>query len=197
MNRRHTGTAIGVCLLTLSLTIPALADMEEPEHCSVFLDRSVDDPDTKPVETEPVDVGCFETLSEALVAGSGGTLQPAPGVSVRTMTNRSLREDARHSTMDVEDPEKTFLIGIEHDLLSYGGGTRSYYFDRACNDNPIEVNVGNTWDDRFESGRAFSGCGSNKKYAGQDQNGDVHLCTPNCGNYDDLRNRVSSLRWKE
>jgi len=147
-------------------------------------------------ETEPVDVGCFETLGEALTAGSMRSLQPASGASP-DVPDRSPRETLRYEIADAEDLEKTFLIGIEYDAVSYSGSTRSYYFDRACNGNPIEVNVGDTWDDRFESGKAFSGCTSNKKFAGQDQNGDVHLCTPNCGNYDDLRNRVSSLRWKE
>ncbi|MEX2274566.1 MAG: hypothetical protein WEA10_03230 [Actinomycetota bacterium] len=196
MNRRRTSTAIGVGLLTMFLAIPAVAEQEAPEHCAVFLDRSVDDADTKPVETAPIDIGCFDTLSEALVAGSAGTLHPTPFVSLRTLTDRSLDEGGG-STMDVEDPEKTFLIGIEYDLITFDGGTRSYYFDRACNANPIEVNVGDTWDDRFESGKGFAGCGSNKKFAGQNQNGDVHLCTPSCGSYNDLRNRVSSLRWKE
>lgn len=195
MSMRGTGFATAVLLIAaLASSGPATAEEQpEPEHCAVYLDRSGDDPATNPIETDPVDLGCYETLTEAVSIGTNGAVAPiSGGVSSRTSFRAAMRQ-----LMTEEDPEKRFLIGIEWNHINFDGGSRSYYFDRACNSNPIEVNIGDTWNDQFESGKGFAGCGSNKKFKHANQSGDVLLCTPNCSNYGDLRNEVSSLRWKE
>jgi hypothetical protein len=195
MGKRRTGFATATLIAVAMIwAVPATAEEQaELEHCATYLDRTIDDPQTKPVETEEVDLGCFDSLTEAVAVGTDGATEPvSSGIGPRT----SFRQTDRQA-MTEEDPEKRFLIGIEWNLINFDGGSRSYYFDRACNSNPIEVNVGDTWNDKFESGKGFSGCGANKKFEHVNQGGDVLLCTPNCSNYGDLRNRVSSLRWKE
>ncbi|MEX0754060.1 MAG: hypothetical protein WD206_05095 [Actinomycetota bacterium] len=197
MSKRRTGVATAALLaVAVMWTVPATADDEPTEteqHCAVMLDRSIDDPQTNPVETESVDLGCFDTLTQAVSVGTNGAVAPVSGHIVKRVSFR----EAMRQLMTEEDPEKTFLIGIEWTLVNHDGGSRSYYFDRACNSNPIEVNIGATWNDKFESGKGFSGCGNNRKFEHVNQQGDVKICSPNCSSYHALNNNVSSLRWKE
>jgi hypothetical protein len=81
---------------------------------------------------------------------------------------------------------------------SFGGQSQDYFAPSTCSATNIwEVNyVGDTWNDRFSSGKGFGGCNHNKKFAAADFGGDVLTCTPNCNDYGSLSNQVSSLRWR-
>ncbi|MEX2440391.1 MAG: hypothetical protein WD739_11035 [Actinomycetota bacterium] len=165
----------------------AAEETADRQHCAVYLDRSVDDGQTKPIETEESSIGCFDTLSEAIDAGEA-------------MAPPQTSQQARLGSMKMsrlDDPERGSVhVGTEWNQIQYGGDSKSYFFNRNCNDTPIEVNVGAQWNDRFESGKGFGTCNANKKFRHDNQQGDVELCTPNCWTYGSLNNDVSSLRWK-
>jgi hypothetical protein len=56
--------------------------------------------------------------------------------------------------------------------------------------------VGDAWNDRLSSGRAFGGCDTNKKFVGSNFTGTSLTCKPDCSSYGVVTNLVSSLRWR-
>jgi hypothetical protein len=136
-------------------------------------------------------VGCFDTLSEAIEAGSGGAIQLPRSTTPGSVTDRMISESTVARVGD------DTLIGTEWNTTSYGGASNSYMAPDACAGVTYEVSyVGDTWNDRFESGKGFGGCDTNKKFVHSGFGGDVVTCSPNCTDYGALRNEVSSLRWK-
>ena len=136
-------------------------------------------------------IGCFDTFSEAIEAGSGGSTKLA------RLTQPADLTDAMITDATVARVGDDTLIGTEWNASGFGGTSTSYMAPNACAGTVYEVAyVGDTWNDRFESGKGFGGCDTNKKFVHSDFGGDVLTCTPNCTYYGPLANEVSSLRWK-
>jgi hypothetical protein len=184
--------AICGALLTLeAVPVTAGATSSTERHCVVRLV-----PESRPrphVISASLDrVGCFDTLSEAIEAGSGGAIRLPRSTTPGQLTDELIRT----STMARIGGGDT-LIGTEFNLANYGGSSKSYMAPDACAGNTWEVDyVGDTWNDEFESGRGFGGCDTNKKFGHENFDGTVLTCSPSCGDYGALRNQVSSLRWK-
>jgi hypothetical protein len=170
--------------------VPANAE-EQLDNCVVRLVPISDDPDPGPVETEPVDLGCYATFEEAVEVGTGGGTQLDKGTTPSSLTQAAL-------TSSTEPDLGDLLIGTEYTETDYASTSRSYFAPLTCSlGTSWEVSyVGNTFNDDFESGRGFGGCDTNKKFKASNFGGDVLTCTPSCTNYGALKNEVSSLRWK-
>jgi hypothetical protein len=136
-------------------------------------------------------VGCFVTLSAAIEAGSGGTIRLARSTQPVDLTDTMISETTVARVGD------DTLIGTEWNTTAFGGVSNSYMAPDSCAGTTYAVAyVGDAWNDRFESGKGFGGCDTNRKFVHADFLGDVLTCTPNCGDYGSLRNEVSSLKWK-
>lgn len=144
------------------------------------------------VEARLVRLGCFETFTEAIEAGSGGTIQLTADVSPRTLSQSDLGE-VTPLAFDV-------LIGTEYVDATYstGSGSKSYFASETCSSTTTwEVPyVGDAWNDTFSSGKGFGGCDRNKKFEASNFGGTVLTCTPNCSFYGTMNDEVSSLRWR-
>jgi hypothetical protein len=181
MRRLRILLATGVVLATMLM--PAYAD--DGEHCAYRLMPLTRSGTTTDAELELV--GCYATYAEALEEGSGGTLRVGSGTTPTTLSVPV----ASAGASDV-------LIGTEWEELGFSQSSNSYFASATCSaQNTWQVsNVGATWNDRFESGKAFGGCDTNKKFEHADFGGAVRTCTPNCADYAALANEVSSLRWR-
>lgn len=162
------------------------AEAEVGEHCSY---RLVPISSEGVVTSAELDlIGCYGTYAEALEEGSGGTLDVAQSVTPLTLS------EAPSPATTAPD----VLIGTEWDGSNFLQASNSYFASETCSaQNTWQVSwVGATWNDRFQSGKGFGGCDSNKKFEHVDFGGAVRTCTPNCADYATLANEVSSLRWK-
>ena len=182
---RRLGIPLVVGFVVASLMSPVQADVGE--HCSFRLVSTSRAGTTTDAELELV--GCYDTYEEALEEGSGGALQVPRSVTPSSLT--SVNQTHTAGASDV-------LIGTEWDELSFAQSSTSYFAAETCSaQNTWQVSsVGATWNDRFESGKGFGGCDTNKKFEHVDFGGAVRTCTPNCADYMALGNEVSSLRWK-
>jgi hypothetical protein len=140
------------------------------------------------ISTEAELIGCFDTLHDALAAGSNGQIR----VDVASPADLTDEMVAPHAL------DSNVLIGSEFNQTSYGGTSNDYFAPTACAGTDVwETNyVGDAWNDVFSSGKGFGGCDHNKKFEAADFGGAVLTCTPNCMDYGTLRNEVSSLRWR-
>lgn len=183
MNR--FGRALVLAAALASIAQPAAADVGE--HCAFRL---------VPLETAGVVtnasldlVGCFGTYQQALEAGIGEGIQVAAEVTPQTLTDASLPPLAVLTSV---------LIGTEYDGTGFTGGSTSYFAVTTCTAVTTwqVANVGPEWNDRFQSGKGFGGCDTNKKFQHENFGGSVRTCTPNCSDYGALSNQVTSLRWR-
>jgi hypothetical protein len=182
------GVASIVAVIVTASASPAMAGAE---HCAVRLTPTSIDPSGVIVATE-VDLGCYPSYSDALAAGSSGAIQVPDSITPSSLTDATLAADTdAAAAVDV-------LIGTEFDANNYGGASKSYFASATCSMGVTwEVaDVGSTWDNRFQSGKGFGGCDTNKKFQNVNFGGNVLTCTPNCADYGTLSNQVSSLRWK-
>jgi hypothetical protein len=134
-------------------------------------------------------IGCYPTYDMALEAGTGTELDVSGDVSPGSLTEGTAAQIGTTSSV---------LIGTEYDGFGFGGDSRSYFASATCSSGVVwsVANVGATWNDRFQSGKGFGGCDTNKKFQHEDFTGDVKTCTPNCSDYGALANEVTSLRWR-
>jgi len=134
-------------------------------------------------------VGCFSTYQQALEAGAGHSTDVARGTTPQTLTDEPLRSPTVAGSV---------LIGTEYDGSNFAGGSNSYFAPTTCTSSTTwqVANVGAAWNDRFQSGKGFGGCDTNRKFEHQNFGGAVRLCTPNCSDYGTLANEVTSLRWR-
>jgi hypothetical protein len=187
--RRAFVVVVSLTLASLSLVLPSSA--EQGDNCVTLLVPIDEDQQPGPIEAETVDLGCYATYTEAVDVGTaGGTSLPA-GASPASLTQGTLAVTT--------DPDATnVLIGTEYTETNFALSSRSYFAPSTCSGGVIwEVDyVGDNWNDDFESGKGFGGCDANKKFRWANFGGDVLTCTPTCTNYGDLRNEVSSLRWR-
>ena len=179
------------CLMAIvaSWALPARAG--QAQNCAMVLEPVGPGSEPGAVEVVPVTLGCFATYAEALAAGSGGAIQVAAGTTPASLTQHVL--DVSSDTL-----ASNVLIGTEYDDLNFASSSISYFGTATCSSTVSwQVSyVGDTWNDRFESGKGFGGCDTNKKFLDSNFGGSVLTCTPNCGGYGSLRNAVSSLKWK-
>ena len=133
-------------------------------------------------------VGCYPSYEEALEVGLGGSVDIAEGITPMTLTDEMAAAEATSSV----------VIGTEFDLKNFLGESTSYTAPTTCSSSTTYQvgNVGAFWNDRFQSGRGFGGCDTNRKFQHENFGGAVRLCTPNCGDYGTLGNQVTSLRWR-
>jgi hypothetical protein len=138
-------------------------------------------------ELEPI--GCFATYDQALEAGSGTTVDVSA-----TMTPEALTEQQA----SLVSTASLVLIGTEFNGFDFGGDSQSYFAPSTCSSGVTwgVGNVGAEWNDRFQSGKGFGGCDTNKKFQHENFAGNVRTCTPNCVDYGALANQVTSLRWR-
>jgi hypothetical protein len=160
--RRIVG--VGVVALTVAIgSAPTPALGLQQDNCAFRLvpTGAIDADGAR--RAQPVLLGCFATIAEALTA----------------------------------DPLASVLIGTEYDGTGYTGASNSYFAAVTCSATVSWAvsYVGDTWNDRFASGKGFGGCDHNKKYFDANFGGTVLTCTPNCSNYGSLVNEVSSLKW--
>lgn len=168
----------------MSMT-PARAEVSE--HCAI---RLVPLELTGVVTNARLElIGCFATFDQALKAGTGTTLD--------------ISADLVPSALEAElaaDISTTFsvLIGTEYDSFTFEGDSQSYFAPSTCSSGVVwsVANVGPTWNDKFQSGKGFGGCDTNKKFEHENFAGAVKTCTPNCADYGTLANEVTSLRWR-
>jgi hypothetical protein len=188
-----TVRVLAICgALLLLACVPGIAGARAAagRHCVFRLDP-VSRPRPHVISARLEKVGCFDTLSAAVEAGSGGSTR-LPDSTVPSELNDALISESTTSRISGDT-----LIGTEWTGSGYSQGSRDYMADNACQGVTWEVAyVGDNWNDDFESGKGFGGCDTNKKFGHVDFGGTVVTCSPNCGDYGILRNQVSSLRWK-
>jgi hypothetical protein len=180
----------GSSLLGFSDVQPASA--AAATNCAFFLMPVGQGSEPGAIETVPVALGCYATYSQALAAGSGGSL------SVPTTTTPASLTDATLASTSTDSVTTNILIGTEWTNISFAGSSNSYFASSTCTSSTTWQThyVGDAWNDLFESGKGFGGCDKNKKFQDADYLGTVVTCTPNCSDYGVLRAEVSSLRWR-
>lgn len=174
-----------VVVLLVGVLSPARA--EEAQHCVARLVPLEPVAGSTLADLEPI--GCFDSYDLALEAGTGTTVDVAADVSPQTLTAEVAASIGTTSSV---------LIGTEFDGSDFAGGSESYFASSTCSSGVVwsVPNVGAEWNDRFQSGKGFGGCDTNRKFEHANFAGDVKTCTPNCQGYGALANRVSSLRWR-
>jgi hypothetical protein len=179
---------LGLFVVGALLAVAAPAGALEGSHCAARLEPSGPGGEAATV----VELGCFATYAEALVAGSAGSVHVPEGTAPSSLTDAVL-------AASTEPLATSVLIGTEFDETLYLSSSKSYFASATCSASVTwEVSyVGDTWNDRFESGKGFGGCDHNRKFAASGFGGSSLVCTPNCTSYGTLNNEVSSLRWKD
>jgi hypothetical protein len=179
----------GALLLSFTVAGGPVAQAESSgSNCAYRLDPVSYDAATHTVSADLVLIGCYDTFSAALAAGSGGAIQ------VSSTTTPGQLSDAMVSTSATAAPT---LIGTEWTSVNFSGVSSSYFAPDSCAGTVYAVSyVGDAWNDDFASGKGFGGCDTNKKFQHANFGGDVLTCTPNCSDYGALRNEVSSLKWR-
>jgi hypothetical protein len=182
---RGTARLLPVVVLLLGVLSPARAD--EAQHCVARLVPM--EPIAGPTLAELEPVGCFTSFDEALEAGAGTTIDVSADVSPQTLSDQTAAALSTASSV---------LIGTEYDGFLFLGNSQSYFAPSTCSAGVIWSvgNVGAEWNDRFQSGKGFGGCDTNKKFQHENFGGNVKTCTPNCSDYGSLANQVTSLRWR-
>jgi hypothetical protein len=134
-------------------------------------------------------VGCFATYEAALEAGIGRGADVGAAVTPESLTDEALESPTITASV---------LIGTEYDGSGFAGSSNSYFASSTCTSSTTwqVANVGAAWNDRFQSGKGFGGCDTNKKFQHENFGGTVRTCTPNCSDYGTLSNQVTSLRWR-
>jgi hypothetical protein len=182
---RNTFKVIIAVAVVAGAAIPAEA--AGGTHCATMLVPLEPIGGVTQAAVEPI--GCFATYDQALEAGTGTTLDVSADLTPTTLTAEAAAEISTASSV---------LIGTEYNLFNFLGDSNSYFAASTCSAGVVwEVsNVGATWNDKFQSGKGFGGCDTNKKFEHQNFGGAVKTCTPNCGDYGSLANKVTSLRWR-
>ena len=140
-------------------------------------------------DASPSLVGCFDTYEQALEAGTGQAIDAGARITPETLTDEVLPSPSLITSV---------LIGTEYDGSGFAGASNSYFASTTCTSTTTwqVANVGAEWNDRFQSGKGFGGCDTNRKYQHENFGGTVRTCTPNCSDYGTLSNQVTSLRWR-
>ncbi len=179
----------GALLLVAMTPVSAGARSGAGRHCAYIVEPVTR---SKPhvVSARLVRVGCFESLSGSIEAGTGGAVRLPAQTDPSDLTDGLIAASTLSRVGNV-------VIGTEWNGDGFSGTSRDFMAPDTCAGTTYEVAyVGDTWNDKFESGKGFGGCDTNRKFVHSDFGGDVLTCTPNCGDYGALSNQVSSLKWK-
>lgn len=177
---------IVMAALSLGVVTPAVAE-DAAVHCASMLVPLEPLAGSTVAKLEPI--GCFASYDLALEVGTGTLVDVPSDVSPATLSQEAAAMLVTTSSV---------LIGTEFDAYGFGGGSESYFAPSTCSSSVSwsVSNVGAEWNDRFQSGKGFGGCDTNRKFEHADFSGDVRICTPNCMDYSALANEVTSLRWR-
>lgn len=190
----RTVRVLAICgTMVLLACVPGTAGARPAagRHCAVRLEPA-SYPKPNVILARAVRVGCYDTLSEAVEAGSGGVIRLPRETTPEELTDELIAR----STVTARIGGGDTPIGTEWSSISYSGGSRTYVAPDACAGNVWELGDIGVWNNEFESGKGLGGCDTNKRFSQVNFGGAVVTCTPNCPDYVDLRNDVSSLRWK-
>lgn len=192
--RRRTAFVLALVLTAIPAQAVAGAGVGAPGgHCVYRLVPIGPGVEPGAVEAAIQEEGCYATLEDALSVGTGLDVDLADGVTVASLTQETLDASVGDGLVAAAD----VLLGTEYNEGNYFGASASYYASSGCANTTWEVSyVGNSWNDLFESGKGFGTCDRNRKFEHSDFGGRSILCTPNCSDYGQVRNRVSSLRWR-
>jgi hypothetical protein len=180
----------GSSLLVFSGVQPASA--AQATNCAFFLLPVGQGSAPGEIETVPVALGCYATYSQALAAGSAGSINMSMTTTPASLTDTTL------ASATTDSVTSSILIGTEWTNVGYTASSNSYFASSTCTSSTTWQThwVGDAWNDQFESGKGFGGCDKNKKFEDADYLGTVLTCTPNCNDYGVLNAEVSSLRWR-
>jgi hypothetical protein len=184
--------AIGLSVLGLLLAQMLPAAAVGGRHCSYRLVPIGKGVAPHAIATRAELIGCFDTYSEAISAATRGAIELPRNASPATVTDEQLAA----STVDPAS-RGVVVIGTEWNSTGFAGSSVSYEATSTCT-------ASTTWEisnlggdsDKWESGKGFGGCDTNKKFANTSFSGSSVTCTPNCSTYGSLNNQVSSLRWR-
>lgn len=188
---RFVGVLAVVLIASATFVASAAPAAAGSQNCAVLLVPNSIDPSGTILATE-VDLGCFAMYADALAVGSSGAIEISDATTPSSLT------DATLAAVTDSAASSDVLIGTEYDAYNYGGSSKSYFASETCSSGVVWelADVGSTWNNRFQSGKGFGGCDTNKKFQNTNFGGNVVTCTPNCSDYGTLSNQVSSLRWK-
>lgn len=92
--------------------------------------------------------------------------------------------------------EVKYVIGIEYQLIAYGGSSLIVYSGTTCATHTQKLSNLGDFDNRPTSARAFSGCYHSYHYEGTNFIGALDDCFGQCWYIGPaLNNRTSSLKW--
>jgi len=187
MNRSKRARTLCLALIALAaLGIPD-AHAAQAKHCAYRLDPISKTGRVTQAQLELI--GCYDTFAEAVSAGTSGSVTLDASMTPDRVTDADLSRSGDRGAV---------LIGSEFTVRGFGGASNDYFALSTCTALTTWelAYVGDTWDNRFSSGKGFGGCDHNKKFQNQNFGGNVLTCTPNCNDYGSLSDEVSSLRWK-
>ncbi|MEA2556582.1 MAG: hypothetical protein QOG88_120 [Actinomycetota bacterium] len=181
-------TIFAVALTVFACAQPAGA--AAASNCAYVLVPVSDEPGSSLATPELI--GCYATYSAALSAGSDGAITVPSSMTPRRLSDAILADST------VDSGLSGVLIGTEWTQSSYAGASNSYFATSTCSSTQSwDLSyVGDAWNDRFNSGKGFGGCDTNKKFQDPNFGGTVLACTPPCSESGSLNNEGSSFRWK-
>jgi hypothetical protein len=190
----HNTVTLSIAALAFTSVVSlstAIADVVEEE-----LVRAIEPANHCVVELSPVakgakssaaiDVGCFDSFSEAIEAATQGELLLPYWASPESVTEE-----------DFADSRVRWIIGIDYDGFNYRGASLTWstpYY--GCYDGSYRANMPAYFNNRLSSTRGFTGCRRNTSYDLRNQRGSWVRCFPNCslqGFF--MNNRTTSKRW--
>jgi hypothetical protein len=184
-----------ICALMLS-AIGATARAQAPTpvdatplHCVVQA-QATRLGETMPLYVPPLQPQCFGTFAEAIRTATAGAVKVSPNLRPEELTDAMLAAPGLL-------PLASFVIGIEYEHADFGGSSIIYNGGGTCDQFSFSVSyVGDAWNDRISSARAFSGCNHSVHYEHSDFGGASVDCFTSCSYIGDAMNdRTSSIRW--
>lgn len=185
-----------LCIATLTLSVRGLAQAQspaaanqKPSHC-VVQTEAVRQGESAPLYSPSAGPECFGTFAEALHSATNGAIKASQDLLPENLTSDML---ARSSLQ----PQATFVIGIEYEHAGFGGSSITYSSSVTCAGFVHSVAyVGDGWNDRISSAKAFSSCNHSQHFEHANFGGASVDCFGACSYIGDAMNdRTSSLKW--
>jgi len=180
---------IAACNLAQAQTQNERSAMRGPKHC-VIQTEAMRQGEIAPLYSGPAQTQCFGTFSEALHSATNGGIKVGQDFLPQSVTADMLAKSAIQ-------PLATFVIGIEYEHAGFGGSSIIYNSSVSCAGFIHSVSyVGDDWNDRISSARAFSSCNHSVHFEHANFGGASVDCFTAC-NYigDAMNDRTSSIRW--
>jgi hypothetical protein len=164
-------------------------EKQSPKHC-VVQTEAVRQGESTPIPSPAARPQCFGTFQEALLFATNGSVKVAPDFLPQELTSEVLGKSA-------VQPLATFVIGIEYEHADFGGSSILYQNSVSCVGFQHSVSfVGEAWNDRISSARAFSNCNHAVHFEHANFVGASVDCFSACSYIGDAMNdRTSSIRW--